>query len=508
MRKQNFIRGTILLLTVTTIVKILGLINRFVIARILTPEGFAVFTLINPTFLLLIALSQLGFPISISKIVSENRSTKRLTNKRILISASKIALINSSLLILILLLSARFLAQNLLHDVRTFYPLLALAIYIPFVAFSGIIKGYLNGLEIIDIPAYSQLIEQIIRILASIILVLLLIPYGISLAVCGAILAHTLGEIASIIYMVKKVLTKNKLIYLLQPDKQGTEPLKEILSISLPTTSSRIIGSMAHFFEPIIFASAMIQIGYQSEVITRFYGQISGYVISTLIVPSFIIIAIATILLPIASLAYAKQDFPKVAEVFYSSLLFAFIVGSLYIIIIMQYPQTTLKIFYGTAEGEPFLLMMAPFFLLYFFEQPLSQTLHAINQTKALTLSALIWNGIKLVMIYTLVRYTPLHVYGLVIAIITNILLITTCNYIIFRKTIKIKPKPTTILMLLVHVVSTYIFGLILRDILKLNFIISVSLLSLFYIFLLYLLNVGNIRTQIQQYKSSFSRQQ
>ena len=67
MKKQTFIQGTIILVVVGMIVKVLGLINRMVIARFLTTEGIGIYMMVMPTFILLISLAQLGFPIAISK---------------------------------------------------------------------------------------------------------------------------------------------------------------------------------------------------------------------------------------------------------------------------------------------------------------------------------------------------------------------------------------------------------------------------------------------------------
>jgi len=161
MRKQNFIQGTVILIITMSIVKFLGLINRFIIARILTTEGIGIYMLVMPTFILLIALSQLGFPISISKLVSENEIKKSMTNKSIILSASKLALINSVILISVLLVSAKFLSYHLLHDGRTYYPILALSFFIPLVSFSSILKGYLHGLRVINIPPYIHSLTAI-----------------------------------------------------------------------------------------------------------------------------------------------------------------------------------------------------------------------------------------------------------------------------------------------------------------------------------------------------------
>ena len=63
--------------------------------------------------------------------------------------------------------------------------------------------------------------------------------------------------------------------------------LKDILHISLPSTGSRLIGSISYFFEPIILTFILLYIGYDSNYITHEYGIITGYVYPLLLLPSF-----------------------------------------------------------------------------------------------------------------------------------------------------------------------------------------------------------------------------
>lgn len=494
MRKQNFIQGTIFLIIIMAIIKVLGLINRFFIARLLTPDGFAVYMLVMPTFLLLISLSQLGFPISITKLVSENTVHKTLTNKSILLSATKITIINSTFLITLLILSARFLSYNLLHDERAYYPLLGFIFLIPLVAFSSILKSYLHGLHIITIPAYAQLFEQIARIGFSIILVVVLMPYGITYAVAGSIVAISIGELAAIIYMLIRLLNRKTIRYLLKPMPKKMDPTRDILRISLPATGNRLVGTVTHFFEPIIFVSAMLALGIGSSYTTRLYGQISGYVISTLTVPTFVVLAISTTLLPVISEAHAAGKTEKIALYFNQSIFLSYLVGAIYLIIIMVFPKEIMKILFGTTEGSHFLTMMAPIFVLYYFEHPLQQTLYAIDQGKIYLVTTLFCNTLKLAMIYLLVSHRSFHVYGLIISIGINILLITLISYLALKHHIGLKVRWKTVIPSILLVLATYLFGQFVRDTLSIHYLLGITLTGIFYIVILLVLNIGDFR--------------
>lgn len=500
MKKQTFIQGTIILVIVGMIVKVFGLINRMIIARLLTSEGIGIYMMVMPTFTLLIALAQLGFPIAISKLISENNIKKQLSNKSIVLKAFKISLINSSILMILLLLSAKFLSYNLLNDKRTYYPILMLTFFIPLVSFSSIIKGYLHGYKIISVPSYSQLYEQIIRIATSITLVIILIPYSIELAVCGAIISLSIGEITSLAYMIYKIKNKrswNQILYNHQSEKTQDEKAitKAILTISLPATGSRLIGSVSHFFEPIIFSFAMISIGISSNTVTKIYGQITGYTLSLLLVPSFFCIAVSTPLIPIISEAYAKKNNSKISHYLNLSIFLSFLSGCIFTIILTLYPKELMQLFFNTNEGVIFLSYMAPMFLIYYFQLPISTTLHAVNKAKSAMINTLIGAVLKIFIIYTLVRTPSVNVHGLTTAIIFNSIFVTIADFIVLRKTIKMHYNVYTIISSIILLVITYFFG----NILKTTAIISSSFLNIliifiFYIIIVYIFNIGNIR--------------
>ncbi len=74
---------------------------------------------------------------------------------------------------------------------------------------------------------------------------------------------------------------------------KGTQNLKALFKIAIPTTGSRLIGSIGYFLEPIILTYVLLKVGYSSNYITTHYGIINGYVYPLLLLPSFFTLAIS-----------------------------------------------------------------------------------------------------------------------------------------------------------------------------------------------------------------------
>jgi len=68
---SKFLKGTLILLVAGLIIRILGFVNRIVIARFIGEEGVGLYMMAFPTLMLVVAITQLGLPVAISKRVAE-----------------------------------------------------------------------------------------------------------------------------------------------------------------------------------------------------------------------------------------------------------------------------------------------------------------------------------------------------------------------------------------------------------------------------------------------------
>src|SRR5690606_6589932 len=131
---------------------------------------------------------------------------------------------------------------------------------VPIVAISSVIRGYFQGKQNMKPAAFSQVLEQVVRITLIAALTKAFLPYGIEYAAAGAMFASVIGELASLIYLLMSFKLKKKFRVRKQFFtfvKTGKSTFKELMSIALPTTGSRMIGSLAWFFEPIVVAHSL-----------------------------------------------------------------------------------------------------------------------------------------------------------------------------------------------------------------------------------------------------------
>lgn len=429
--KNKFIKSTITLIIGGLITKILGMVIKVVLTRTIGTEGISEYMLILPTFNLFITLCNLGVPIAITKLVSE----KKKSSKKIVIPTTILILLYDFFLIFLILVSAKYLSSNLLHRESTYYPIIAIGATLPFIAVSSIIKGYFFGKEKVFPITLSNIIEQISRLVLTVLVVSKMLKYSLVAAVTSVVLINILSEGASIVillfFLPKDNITKEDF-------HRDNKIIKEILGISIPNTMSRLIGSVTYFLEPIILTNILKTVGYTSDYITTSYGIINGYVYPLLLLPSFFTLAISSAILPVVANSYSNKNYTYTKKKIRESLFFSLLIGIPVTLIFIFIPSIPLKLVYNTSLGLEYISITAPFFLLHYIQAPLTSSLNGMGYSKTAMRGTLYGGIIKLISL-VIFSFLKIGLWGLIISSILNIVVVTVHHIYYVRKYLKEK---------------------------------------------------------------------
>lgn len=429
--KNNLlIKNIIILLVSGALAKVLGMLGKIIYTRIAGVNVVGLYTMITPTFMLIISICQFSFPISISKISAE----EKYDNKSLLKSAYFVGFIISIILIIILILTSNLIALSL-HNKLLAPTILSISAIIPFVMISSVQRGFLHGKEDMLPASITNVTEEIIKI----ILILFLLPIAISkgdiTSVIFLILFNVVTESSNILFM-QKVISKKYISN--KKGKANKKIIKEILSISIPTTSVRLIASIGFFLEPIILTNTLLSSGYSPNYITMEYGIINSYIVPLLSIPSFFSISIASALLPNITKAYANKKYDEFNRKLLKLMFLSMLVGAVCLTIILIFPNEILKLVYNVNFGINYIYLIGPFFLILYMQPTLSVALQAMDKTNKLFLTSTI---------SVIIKYSALYVLGkigfgmnaLIFAMIAGIVTTTSLVLIIVLKELKKK---------------------------------------------------------------------
>lgn len=413
--KNKFVMGTIILLTGGFFSKFLGFVLRIIITRQIGTEGIGLYSLVMPTFGLFITIATFSYPVAISKIIS----ARGKSSKKAIFSIIPISIILNLFTLLIIFLISKPLANIFLKDQRLYIPLLSIGFTLPFIGLSSIIKGYYWGKQRMGIYILSNIVEQIVRIIVLIFLIPKVIKVSLVLTISLIILVNVLSETSSIIVMLLGLpkgvkITKEDL----RPSK---EYIKDIMNICVPSTSSKIVGSISHFLEPIVLINVLSYVGYSNNYIVTEYGIVNGYSLALLLIPQFFTMSISTSLIPELSKSYSIEDIKNCKKRLFQITGLSLMIGAFSTGIIFAVPEYFLNLIYNTNLGANYIRVLAPFFLLYFINTPLASAMQALDMSKDEMQITLLTSFVKLFLL-TLLAFLKIGMYSLIISTIITLI--------------------------------------------------------------------------------------
>ena len=465
---SKFLKGTFILLMAGLVTRVLGFINRIVIARSIGEEGVGLYMMAFPTLVLVVTITQLGLPVAISKNVAEAEARGDFRKiKKILVVSLATTISLSIVFTPALIFLAPYLSETLFTDPRTQWPLLAIAPIVPIVAVSSVLRGYFQGRQNMRPSAISQVIEQLVRITLIAVLTKTFMPYGIEYAAAGAMIASVIGELISLIYLMTTFKLRKKFRLrknFFQFVHSGKSTFNDLMRIALPTTGSRLIGSVSWFFEPIVVAHSLAIAGVAAVAATKQYGALTGFAMPLLLLPSFITYSLSTSLVPAISEANSRKNMKVIQHLLQQSLRFSLLTGGLAIVVLYVLAEPLMTLMYGTANGSQFIKLMAPFFLFYYFQGPLQAALQALDLARAAMINSLIGNLAKTAVIFLLASQPAFGINGVALGMVMGIVLITLLHFATMLKAVSFTFYVKDYLKVLAVIILSGSLGFLLWD--------------------------------------------
>ncbi|MCQ6560895.1 stage V sporulation protein B [Paenibacillus mendelii] len=451
MTKQSFIKGALILLTAGVINRILGFAPRIALPRIIGAEGVGLYQLGYPFLIVLLTLITGGIPLAVAKWIAEaqtNGDTKRV--KHIFRAAMGLTVTISVVLTGVFLWLTPWVTRTLLTDSRVYQTFLSMSPMLIIVGISSVYRGYFQGMQNMVPTAVSQTIETLFRIVFQLLLAVMLLPYGLAWAAAGAMLGVVAGEIAGLAILLwqykrhkkhepEAETTKDETLTAAPLPKSFSKAgmpmkrqpvLRRLIGLSVPVTASRMIGSISYLLESILTARALAAAGIATGVATAQYGSLQGMIIPILLLPTALTYSLAVSLVPSLSEAAAQGNRPLIHKRLHQSMRLALVSGAPFVVVMSLFAEPICRILYNHADIAPMLLLMAPIGLFIYLQAPLQASLQALNKPGTALLNTFIGAVVKLLLIIKLASDPELGIYGALIAINVNIVLVTVLHAI------------------------------------------------------------------------------
>lgn len=460
MNKQTFIQGAMILMVAGVINRILGFLPRILLPRIIGDEGVGLYQLGYPFFLVIVTIISGGIPLAVAKLVAEAESQGDKQKSSAILRNSLILTCGVGALFTILsIVFAPWVSNHILTDPRVYQTFLAMSPMIVIVAASSVYRGYFQGKQDMIPSALSSTLETIARIICGLCFSYLMLPMGLAYGAAGAMLGVVAGEavgFAVLLWQYSKMRRRegrkhpqsniepedSKLVQQVQLGQQVhaqkvgfVSSLKSLLTIAIPVTAGRLVGSLSYLLESITTAQALAIAGVATAVATAQYGALQGMIIPLILLPGALTASLATSLVPSLSEAKAKGDEKTIHLRLHQSLRLALLTGAPFAAIMYVIAEPLCLVIFNHADIAGMLRLIAPFAIFIYAQPPLQAALQALDQPGRALINTLIGAIIKIVLIFYLAVNPSFGIYGAVIAIAANMIIVTLLHsYSIARK--------------------------------------------------------------------------
>ena len=463
-RKNSFMNNVAAILGSQFLIKILGLVYNLVIINIpgfgdigngYRTAGFQFYTM-------LLAISSVGIPNAISKMVSEklaleDREGAESVFRTALTLFAGIGLAAS----LLLYWGADFIALQIVKMNGVQLTLRALSPSIFFVCVSAVIRGYFLGQQNVRPNNRSQLLEQIFKATLTILFVWLLTDFTAAIMAAGANAASTVSTALSFAYLAVVLVLyrrKNKMPRAARLKKGDRSRIaRQILSLSIPISLSSIITTVSRVID-----TATISRGIQSAFAAGIPGisgtptveQLEAYAatmngmlnkadnITNL--PLALNIAFATVLVPTISAALVKGDRRTASKKISYSILISTIIILPCAAGLMVLAQPFFDLLYPNAsQGAPLLQWAAVALIFTALDQTICGSLQGLGRVRVPATGLLLGAIVKFILNMILIPIPAVNIYGAVISSVACHLVAFLYCFRALKKAIPLRMKRT-----------------------------------------------------------------
>ena len=313
-RFHPLITGTLLLTAVGFFCRILGFFYRIFLSRTIGAEGLGLYQMIFPIHGIAFALCAGPIQTSLSRLTAASPEKGRAFLRVSLALSLSIALPLTSLIYTF----ADFLAARVLLAPECAPLLPALALSIPFCAIHACCCGYYYGLKKTAVPAFSQVVEQCIRIFSVLLIVHVCRTNRIPITVLLAVWGLLIGEAASAVFCLLVYGCSKSVAILPNANTPITPLLLPLLTMALPLMANRLTLSFLQSLEAIFVPNQLLLSGLSRVESVSIYGVLTGMALPFVLFPSAITMALRySLYMGILCVGLFTRFGPALGETFY-----------------------------------------------------------------------------------------------------------------------------------------------------------------------------------------------
>lgn len=467
-KRSNFLVQGSILAAASLLVRLIGLLYRIPMTNIIGNEGMGYYTYAFDIYNIALILSSYSLPLAVSKLIASRGINKEYRNAyRIFKCAMSFAIIAGFSSMMIIFFGADFFAKLISNNPNVALPLRVLSPTIFVFAVMGVLRGFYQGKNTMIPTAVSQVLEQIINAAVSIIASYILVKnfnkpaYGAA----GGTLGTFAGAFVSLLFLLfvfavyKPVLKKQ-----IRNDKSHTREsygdiMKLLFATIFPIILSQTVYQISGLIDGSLFGHIMVSnkvtsfdhiflqvktgIYYTKESISSLKGVYGSKYLLLTNVPVAIAAAMGSAIVTSITASKARGMDDAIRLKIHSSIKLNMIIAIPSAIGMTALAAPIMQLIFNDSSrlSANMLTLGALSIVFYALSTVSSAVLQGINKLQIPVRNSAISLGIHIVLVFVMLKYTPLSTYALVIGNVTFAMTVSILNWISIGKYMNYKQE-------------------------------------------------------------------
>ena len=454
-QNSNFIVQGGILAVAGIISRIIGFVYRIPLQNTIGDAGMGYYSAAFQIYSVMLIISSYSLPVAVSKLVAARAAKGQYRNaRRFFHGALLFAMITGGATCLIVAFGADTLAGNIMSMPKSAIALRMLAPTLLIVAVMGVIRGYFQGLGTMVPTAFSQLIEQIINAVISVVAGVYLYEYGTNVAhllrdedfapawgAAGGTLGTGAGALAGLfVLMIMFLVHKRRMRKNIKRDAQRTVDsygriFSALIVTVLPVILSTTIYNISDTIDQGVFNYVMDTKGFTS-IKAEYWGIYAGKYRVLTNVPIALANAVCSSMMPSLAACIENEDRRNARHKVAIGIRFVMIISipCAVALAILGRPLISLM-FTGEVDIPAALLRMGSASVVFYSLSTLSNgVLQGIDKMRIPVRNAAIALVLHLGILYLTISVLDWKLYGVVVSTMAFGLLMCILNWISIAK--------------------------------------------------------------------------
>ncbi len=379
MKKRLFLKNAAILSATSLFLKTVGIFFRVWLSGKLGAEGMGLYQLLFSLYVLGSTLATSGLSTAVTRLSADALADGNGARaKRVLRRSLFLSLLASGASTLLFYAGAPLFGTLFVRDARTVPAIRILSLGFPFMGVSACLKGYFLARRKTLSPSVAQVVEQLSRI--GIIAALFFRFRGCSQGVACAVVmgGDVLSELLSCAFLAVCTLNDRRT---LPASSRAAQPLtKPLLSIAVPITAGRYLGTALRTAENLLVPSALAAYTASKTVGLSQFGTLKGMAMPLLFFPASFLAAFSTLLIPEMSEALALGQRLRVKYTATHTVHITLTASLLFAGVFFTCAYPLGRLLYHTDEVGFLLRVLAPLVPVMYLESVVDGILKGLNQ--------------------------------------------------------------------------------------------------------------------------------